>query len=219
MPRRLFRITVALPLALACFLANACVTSYGQAPASEPGQAGIERLSGTEPDSHIQYVKLILKGSLHTAANGASDPPAPTPPPLLIAQCTLRPNGKNLFELFATFGEDTDLAFHPPWRPGTSGGLFPPQTVKVPITMDFLGYTHVKPVRRQWESPAETPGLYRYNSPGSGSPNFEEVAFYLRYLLALPTLRLTLGDRASEFLTMPLLDAIRKEPLCHAAGI
>jgi hypothetical protein len=85
--------------------------------------------------------------------------------------------------------------------------------------MDFLGYTHVKPVRRQWEIPVQTPDLYRYNPPGSGSANLEEITYYLRYLLALPTLRLTLDNRSVEFLTTPLLVEIRKEPLCRAAAL
>jgi hypothetical protein len=85
--------------------------------------------------------------------------------------------------------------------------------------MDFIGYTHVKPVRRQWEIPAQTPGQYRYNSPGSGSSNLEEITYYLRYLLALPTLRLTLNNNSVEFQTTSLLNEIRKEPLCHAAAL
>ena len=85
--------------------------------------------------------------------------------------------------------------------------------------MEFLGYTHVKPVRRQWEVPAQTPGQYRYNPPGAGSTNLEEITYYLRYLLALPTLRLTLDNRSADFLTTPLLDQIRKEPLCRAASL
>jgi hypothetical protein len=85
--------------------------------------------------------------------------------------------------------------------------------------MDFLGYTRVKPLKREWEIPIETPGQYRYNPPGAGSPNLEEIAYDLRYLLALPTLRLTLRDRSAEFLTTQLLDEIRKEPLCKAAAL
>jgi hypothetical protein len=43
--------------------------------------------------------------------------------------------------------------------------------------MDFIGYTHVNPVRRQWEIPVQTPGQYRYNPPGSGSSNLEEITY------------------------------------------
>lgn len=177
---------------------------------------GVDRLAGQESASHIQYVRLILSGSLRTSV---ADTPAPSPAPTLIAQCTLRPNGKSYFELFANFGGATDLAFYPPWTPASKQDLFPPRTEKVTLTMDFLGYTHVKPVRRQWEIPVQTPGQYRYNPPGSGSANLEEISYYLRYLVALPTLRLTLENRSVDFLTTPLLNEIRKEPLCRAANL
>jgi hypothetical protein len=178
--------------------------------------SGIDRISGLETTSHIQYVRLILSGSIHTSSLDSS---APLPGPMLMAQCTLKPNGKSSFELFANFGGATDLAFYPPWTPASSQDLFAPRTEKVNVTMDFLGYTHVKPVRRQWEIPVQTPGQYRYNPPGGGSANLEEITYYLRYLIALPTLRLTLDNRSADFLTTPLLGEIRDEPLCRAAAL
>jgi hypothetical protein len=179
--------------------------------------SGIERISGLETASNIHYVRLILAGSLRTPPPAAS--PAPSPAPTLIAQCTLRPNDKSSFELFANFGGITDLAFYPPWEPTSKQDLFPPRTDKVNLTMEFLGYMHVKPVRRQWEIPIQTPGQYRYNPPGGGSANLEEITYYLHYLVSLPTLRLTLDTRSADFLTTPLLDEIRKEPLCRAAAL
>lgn len=176
---------------------------------------GVDRLAGTESVSKIDYVRLILPGSLGSGTPGD----APVPAPTLIAQCTLRPNGRSYFELFANFGGITDLTYYPPWTPASKQDLFPPVTQKVTITMDFLGYKPVKPVRRQWEIPVQTSGQYRYNPPGAGSVNMEEITYYLRYLLALPTLRLTLENRSAEFMTTPLLDSIRKEPLCRAAGL
>jgi hypothetical protein len=179
--------------------------------------SGIERVSGQEASSHIRYVRLALAGTpQNSSAVDSADHPLP---PTLIAQCTLRPNGKSVFELFATFNGAPDMTFYPPWTPATKEDLFPPRTDKVTITMEFLGYTHVKPVRRQWEIPVQTPGQYRYNPPGGGSQNLEEIAYYLRYLLALPTLRLTLDNRSAEFLTTPLLNEIRKEPLCRGASL
>jgi hypothetical protein len=219
-----FRRSVLLTLTLA-FLGIASVFGEEQA-AEQPDHPqlakttladGIDRIAGQEPTSRIQYVRLALPGTLHLPSTG--DSPAPSPLPTLIAQCTLRPNGKSYFELFANFGRATDLAFYPPWTRTPQGDLFPPPTEKAVMTMDFLGYTHVKPVRRQWEIPVQTPGQYRYNPPGSGSSNLEEIAYYLRYLLALPTLRLTLGNNSADFLTTPLLDEIRKEPLCRAASL
>ena len=205
------------------FTLPAIASVFGKEPSAEQPDpssvvkitlaSGVDRIAGQEPVSQIKYVRLILAGSLHPESS------TPSPAPTLIAQCTLRPNGKSYFELFANFGGVTDLSFYPPWKRTSEEDLFPPRTEKVLLTMDFLGYTHVKPVRRQWEIPVQTPGQYRYNPPGMGSSNLEEIAYYLRYLLALPTLRLTLGDHSADFLTTPLLNEIRKEPLCGVAAL
>jgi hypothetical protein len=188
-----------------------------QQPQTPTLTGGIDRSEGTESTSGIRYVRLILDGSLRNADSAAV--PAPDPPPMLIARCSLRPNGKYVFETFASFGGPVDLNFYPPWTRKDSHELFAPATVKSTITMAFLGYTHLKPFRREWEIPVQTPLLYRYNSPGMGSSNLEDAAYFLRYLLALPTLELTLKDRVAHFETTPLLAAIRKEDLCHAAGL
>jgi hypothetical protein len=204
-----------------------CCAVFAQQPehrAAETSQpekitlaSGVDRISGLEATSNIRYVRLVLSGTFHASSSGDSS--APSPGPTLIAQCTIKPIGKSSFELFANFGGATDLAFYPPWTPSSKDDLFPPRAEKVNMTMEFLGYTHVKPVRRQWEIPVQTPGQYRYNPPGSGSANLENITYYLRYLIALPTLRLTLGNRSVEFMTTPLLAEIGKEPLCRAAGI
>ena len=192
-------------------------TLTAQQPENTTLPTGIDRLTGRESTSQIRYVRLVLSGSLRTPS--PTNFPASSVPPPLIAPCTLRPDGKSYFELLANFGGATDLAFYPPWTPTSKQDLFPPRTEKATLTMEFLGYTHVKPVRRQWEVPVQTPGQYRYNPPGAGSTNLEEITYYLRYLLALPTLRLTLDNRSADFLTTPLLDQIRKEPLCRAASL
>lgn len=173
-------------------------------------------MAGTDAGSHIEYVRLLLPGSLRTNA-GFVMPEQQAP--LLIAQCTHHPNGRYLFELFTSFGQATNLAFYPPWVPANAHELFPPRTAKATLTMEFLGYTHVKPLRRQWEIPVEAPGLYRYNTPGGSSANMEDIAYDLRYLLALPTLHLSLVDQMSEFQTTAWLAEIRKEPLCRAGGL
>jgi hypothetical protein len=206
-----------LLLALLCARPAATQQVDSLQPEKRTLPSGIDRLAGQEATSRIQYVRLILPETLQ-ATSPATTPP-PSPAPMLIAQCTLRPNGKSYFELFANFGGATDLAFYPPWTPTSPQDLFPPRTEKTTFTMEFLGYTHVKPVRRQWEIPIQTPGQYRYNPPGGGSSNLEEITYYLRYLVSLPTLRLSLDRRSADFLTTHLLDEIRKEPLCRAAGL
>lgn len=212
---------------VALALLNASLATSAQEPGSravdkdQPEKttlaSGIDRVAGLETKSNIHYVRLILPGSLHSSP--PDDSTSPSPGPTLVAQCTVKPNGKFSFELFANFGGATDLAFYPPWVPASSQDLFPPRTEKFVVTMEFLGYTHVKPVRRQWEIPVQTPGQYRYNPPGAGSANLEEISYYLRYLASLPTLRLTLDNHSADFLTTQLLNEIRKEPLCRAAAL
>lgn len=220
MPARFLKLARAMPaLILACIPLGAQPPDQPSAPQTGTLPSGVRRLAGTEPSSQIRYARLILNGTLRAAAKGAPDPPAPGVSPILIAQCSLRPNGKYLFEVFANFGGPADLAFYPPWKPSGPNDLFPPTTGKVTVIMDFLGYTHVKPFRRQWEIPVEQPSLYRYNPPGGGSSNLEEFSFFLKYLMSLPTLRLTLNHLSAEFSTTPLLADIRQEPLCHAAGL
>lgn len=172
--------------------------------------SGIGRIAGTDADSGIAYLRLVLKGS----GGGAS-----VKPPLLVAQCTVAPDNKSRFELFASFEGDPALTFYPPWKSKGPEDPFPPRTEKATITMEFLGYTHVKPMKRQFEIPVQTPGLYRYNSSGVASSNMEDAAYFLRYLIALPTLRLTLKEQTAEFLTSAWLDQIRREPLCAASGL
>jgi hypothetical protein len=209
-----------------CLVHYACI-SKAQQPiiesSSQPQQStlvgGIDRIAGIDLPSSIQYTRLILNGMARSPIKTVAAQPQPDPPPVFIAQCSLRPDGKYVFEAFTSFGGPLDLKFYPPWKPKDSHDLFAPPTTKVTITMDFIGYTRVKPLRRQWEIPIEPPSLYRYNPPSSKSSNLEEFSYFLRYLLSLPTLRLTLGERATEFQTTPLLAAIRSEPLCRAAGL
>jgi len=174
----------------------------------------ITRAEGVDGPSGISWVHLGIEGKL--LANG----PTPELPPMLTAQCTQTRDGKQKFELLADFGGVRDKAYYPPWRPKNKDDLFPPELNKVMLTMEFLGYTHVKPVKRQWVELQEPAGELKYNTPSMGSANMEQIMFYLQYLKALPTLRLSAkGLSTVEFMTTPTLDAIRREPMCKAAGL
>jgi hypothetical protein len=180
---------------------------------------GLVRLDGLEAPSKITYVRFSLDGKLLDEHGAAVAVVPDAAPPRLIAQCTSSPTGKLGFELLADFGGVDDLAFHPPWNHLRDGGLFPPQLEKVSVTMEFLGYTHVKPVKRQWEVLLQPAGQLRYDRPGGGTTNMEDLPYYLRYLLALPTLRLHYMGKVAEFQTSALLEQVKKEPLCKAAGL
>lgn len=181
------------------------------APFQAQVRAGIAKIQGVDPDNGETYLRLLLAGALVPAAEIA-------PPPTLTAQCTRSSSGKLGFEIFANFGGIEDNDFHRSWMP-KDGGLFAPVTRKVVVTMEFLGYIRVKPVKRQWELVEKPLGQLRYNTPSGGSSNMEDITFYMQYLKALPTLRLTYGKKTADFLVTPLFDQIRKEPLCHASGL
>lgn len=177
----------------------------------------LARLSGVEATQHISYVRFFL---LETPA--ATPPPQPAfdiTRPTLTAQCTQDAKGKLRFELFVNFGNIPDTTYYPPWRPTSPDELFPPRTEKIPVTMEFLGYTKFKPVKRQFEKVLSPYGQLRYNNPGAGSTNMEDIPYYLQVLRALPTLRLTAGTQTASFLTTPLLAQLHADPLCRASGL
>jgi hypothetical protein len=210
------RFRLVVPALLTTAALGLCVPADAQ---MQPLTHGLRKLSGVEPTSKIEYTRIFLDGTL-VPPNSPSNasPLTAASPPVLIAECTQPPSGKPRFELHAHFGDVQDTAYYPPWHP-TPDDVYPPETVKVTVTMDFFGYTKVKPAKRQWEYLTAPSGELRYNPPSSRSRNLEEITFYLQYLKALPTLRLTLQDKAAQFDVNPLFDAIRKEPLCRAAGI
>ena len=182
---------------------------------------GLRKLSGQEPTQQISYSRIFLDGILVSPGASAKTEalPANDTQPVLIAQCTKDARARMRFELMMNFGGIADTAYHPPWKSTGPGDLFPPQTVKTSMTFDFFGYTKVKPVKRSWELVLDPYGELRYDTPGKSSRNMEEVAFYLQYLKALPTLRITRGTAAAQFETTPLLAAMHDEPLCRASGV
>ena len=208
---------------LALLLFSLSATAQQPTPAVETLPSGIARLTGKDASSGIAYTRLFLTNAPPPAPHSAGTPQVPVPDadltlPTLTVQCTQSPNGKFRFELFVNFGGITDPAFYPPWHP-TPTEQFPPPTEKVILTMEFLGYTKVKPVKHQFEMVPQPRGQLRYNSPGMGSGNLEEVAFYFKYLRALPTFHLTSPTQTATFATAPLLAQIHTEPLCVASGL
>jgi hypothetical protein len=203
-------------LIIPLFLAQATSNGTDASPPSlQTLSPNLARLSGVEPTSEITYVRLFL----------LADPPAGTPAtfdlnrPTLTGQCTQDRKGKLHFELFVNFGNITDTAFYPPWRPTLPTDNFPPPIEKVTVTMEFLGYTHFKPAKRQFEKVLAPYGQLRYNNPAVGSSNMEDFAYYLQVLRSLPTLRLSAGPQTATFLTTPLLSHLHNEPLCRASGL
>ena len=182
---------------------------------------GLTKLSGVDSGSGISYSRIMLKGILvkPAAAPDASTLPATSSAPVLVGQCTHTLKGKYVFELFVDYGGVEDTSFHAPWRSSGPADLYPPATQKATIIFAFTGYTRVKPVSRQWETVPGVAFQWRYNNPGGGSRNMEEASYYLQYLRALPTLRLTHGGDVAQFNTGVWLEAVRKDALCRASGL
>jgi hypothetical protein len=183
--------------------------------------SGLGRIEGKEAVSGIAYARVFLTGTLGAAGSANAAPVAAIDlmQPTLTVQCTQAPNGKFHFEMFVNFGGVTDVAFYPPWHPASAQDLFAPQTEKVNLTMEFLGYTKVKPMTRQFEKVVAPVGQLRYNSPSGGSRNMEEAAFYFQYLRALPTFHVSGDAHTATFATAPLLAQIHNEALCRASGL
>ena len=209
-----------LPIPRCCLtltLACACLPALAQQPA--PAADAITRQTGTEPSQKIDWALISVSGRLVPAPGAPSLAVADTTPPRLTAQCTRDAAGKLRFELLADFGGVPEIAYAPPWKQ-SPGDLYPPHLVPMTMTMDFLGYTKVKPAKRQWNTLKDQRGELEYATPGFGSANMEPIAFYVQYLRALPTLRLSAaGHPTLEFETLKWQAAVKAESLCWASSL
>ena len=172
--------------------------------------------TGTDAASGISWRLISMEGKV--VGTGAAERP-----PRLTAQCTKDAKGKLRFELLADVGDVQEVRFVPPFQP-TNDQSFPPNLPKPTVTMEFLGYMKVKPVKRQWTAIDGLAGEWKYATPGMRSANMEEVMFYMQYLRALPTLRLTLPDSTGksvvvEFATTEWQARVKAEPMCWASSL
>lgn len=139
--------------------------------------SGLRKLAGVEPTQGIAFARIFLEGTRVApgAPVGAEPLQGMADPPVLIAQCTRSSAGKFRFEVMMNFGGVADTSYHPPWRSTGPDDVFPPHTDKTTMTFEFFGYTRVKPVKRSWEILLSPYGEMRYDPPGGGSRNMEEV--------------------------------------------
>ena len=221
-------------MALLCLGSSVPKNSSQETPMRYPGQAsatpaltsvgpGVWRLEGKDSGSGIAYVRVLLLAVSSPQPAAVQDEthaqPADLDQPTLTGQCTRDGGGKLHFELFANFGGVPDAAFYPPWRSSGPDDLYPSPKPKVQLTMEFLGYTRVKPFRRQFEQvDAPGPEQMRYLNPGKSSSNLEAPGWFFQYLRSLPTLRLTGANHSAQWFTTPWLDQLHREPLCAVSG-
>jgi hypothetical protein len=185
---------------------------------AQAGDAGVVVSSGTDAGSGIAYTFVSLAGKRIGAATADSGAPR------LTAQCTRAADGKMRFELLADTGDVAELKYVPPWK-ATKENPDRPSLGQPTVKMEFLGYTKMKPMKRQWIGIKGLMGEWQYATPGFRSPNLEDETVILRYILALPTMRLTLpsitgtGDVVVEFATGDWLKRVKGEAMCAGAGL
>ena len=175
-----------------------------------PGVPNLMRMEGTDAESGIHYVRLLL--SLPASA----DAPAATAPPRFTIECQ-ESGGKRDLWWFASFGGVTDSTFVPPFH---ATKIIPnaPKYPSVNIKMTFEGYVKWKPFIKGWSKLRS--GELKYQNPGFGSPNMESSRWFMQYLNSLPGLRLSYAKPAAGdppevfFQTQPILDEMKKTPAC-----
>jgi hypothetical protein len=205
-----------LPLSSTAFCQQTpAATAPFAAPELQVLGPGLARAEGTT--SGVAWTKLLVAGE-PVSAGTASASSFDLSRPILTAQCTQDGNGKQFFEIFVNFGGVPDAAFYPPWHE-TGDASFPPRNAMLTLTMEFLGYTRVKPFKRQFERVQQPGGQLRYTPPGRASANMEPPSFFLQYLRSLPTLRISDGHHTADFATATLLARLHAETLCHASGM
>jgi len=188
----------------ATLMVGICCAAQAQQQ-SVPLVAGVTRTEGTDSASGIAWVRFSLAAEGLSAADAAAWP-------ALTVQCAQNGAKRNA-ELYFDFG-GAERGFHAPPAPDPVTH-FPPFFPPVTLKLDFPGY---RPFKRQFETMPS--GEFHYRPPGLGSANMEPVSFFLQYLYAVPVLRVSainrkVSDKAAEFHTSGLMDAVRKTETCR----
>jgi hypothetical protein len=206
-------------LASVVFLVFVCPTSPAQnvtapaAPAALDGASSasvpaLSRVEGTDAGSGTHYVRLAVSSS----GSGTE----PELAPRFTLECR-DVKGKHDLIWFLSFGGVPVQSFVPPFKP-SQDDPFPPTYHMVKLKMNFEGYMRTKPYTKAWE---ELPsGELRFCNSSIACPNMETARFYMAFLNALPTLRISHAKasdgKASEqvFQLRSLVDEANKTPVC-----
>lgn len=174
-------------------------------PSSAPA---LSRVEGTDAGSGTHYVRL----SVSAASSGTALDLAPR----FTLECR-DVKGKHDLIWFLSFGGVPVQAFEPPFKP-SENDQFPPVYPKVKLKMNFEGYMRSKPYTKAWEQLPS--GELRFCNSGINCPNMETARFYMAFLNALPTLRVSYAkaseDKSPEqvFQLRSLVDEASKTPVC-----
>lgn len=195
---------------LACLVVGVGARAQDDGPKPAQLSSNLARFESVDQASGIHYVRLLL--SLPKAADAAQD----QAPPRFSVECR-DIKGAHDLEWFLSFGGVDSFQFVAPFH-STPQALYPPQYPQVKLRMVFEGYIKSKPFIRTWSALRD--GEFRYSDPGAHSANMESARWFMGFLNSLPGLRIGYekpekGDPPELFFpTQPLLDEIKKTPIC-----
>jgi hypothetical protein len=195
---------------LVCLLVGPRAHAQDDPPKPVQLTANLARFESVDQPSGIHYVRLLL--SLPKTADAADG----QAPPRFSVECR-DIKGMHDLQWFLSFGGVDSFQFVAPFH-STPQALYPPQFPQVKLRMVFEGYIKSKPFVRTWS--ALHIGEFRYSDPGSHSANMESARWFMGFLNSLPGLRIgyekpAKGDPPELFFsTQPLLDEIKKTPIC-----
>jgi len=180
--------------------------------AQEPVPAGdnLLRLEGTDPITHIHYLKLIA------ILRPPGDLPAASLPRFTF-ECREQA-GKRSFHWLVRFTGSPDFAFQRPPQ-AASPNSFPVQNPSTMLKMRFEGYIKSQEFKRQWE--VLPTGEFHYRNSGMNSSNLDDPRYFLTWLASLPNLRIgpvkaISGQPAGLlFPLQPLLALAKSTDLCQ----
>jgi len=185
-------------------------TGFAQAdPAATSATKVLQRVEAIDSVTGVHSVRLLL------SLPGVEADPNAEPPRFTVECQELKGNRELLW--FVSFGGIGDPGFVAPFVASQSN-LFPPQYPAVNLKMSFEGYLKSKPFTRSWS--ALPSGELRYRNPGMSSPNMDSTRYFMTFLNSLPGLRIGYAKPGKAqpgdlfFPTQPLLDALRKTPIC-----
>jgi len=188
-------------------------SAYACAQQPEAVGDNVLRLDGTDHDSGIHYLKLILLLRPPDAPENASADSLPR----FTVECR-QDSGKRSLHWLLRFDGSPDFAFQPPQR----STLQDPNPVPYPtvsLKMRFEGYMRSEEFKRQWE--ILPTGELHYRNPGFSSSNLDDPRHFMQWLNSLPNLRIGYAKPSAGkggelvFQTKPLLDLVKKSDLCQ----
>jgi hypothetical protein len=161
--------------------------------------------SGHDDDFAIDWTRITLL---------AEQPASSGERPALTVECAEK-NSHRRIDLYFDFG-DGNRAWSPPPEPDPdTHRLRANPTAR--LSMSFHGYRN-KTFKEGWEVlPSHE---YKYRAPGLRTSNLEDVWFFLRYMYAVPSVRIGYADRkvseqTAEFQTAKLIAETGRAALCR----